>query len=377
MPKHINVITEKFEVGAEGKYLGLVEYFTALIRSDALKVGDRLPTYVELQRQFGLTANTINRAMIELEQQGLIERRRGSGVYVAEPVLNTQPATRRRHGIIGLCGWGFLYGGGSSYWTRLIEGVQNQAEKEDSQVLLADRLLGKGWEKVDGLLISRGADDVILNYLPPQMPHVWLFYQYPHGPSVVADERGGMRAAVEHLLQLGHRRIAYLHDQNPLALSTRLKGYEEALRAFGIIPRKKWKRVLTGHNDYGVQFTASGRRDTAAWLADKSADGWKRAGCTALLCHNDETAIGALQAFADAGLKVPDDVSVVGFDGLDVGEYSSPQLTSVEMPLQRMGEVAIELLQKQIAADEVLVEHKVLPTELRVRESTAAPSRAS
>ena len=109
-----------------------------------------------------------------------------------------------------------------------------------------------------------------------------------------------------------------------------------------------------------------------AWLSE--SDDWSKIGCTALLCHNDDVAIGAMQALNAAGLKVPDDVSVVGFDGTEVGEYSSPQLTTIEVPLQQMGKVAIGLLQKQIEVDEVIVGHKVLPTQLRVRESTSAPS---
>jgi len=113
----------------------------------------------------------------------------------------------------------------------------------------------------------------------------------------------------------------------------------------------------------------------SAWLRDESANGWQKINCTALLCHNDETTMGALQALREAGLRVPDDVSVVGFDGLEIGEYSHPRLTTVEMPLREIGAAAVAMLLRQIEADEVTEEHQILSTQLRVRESTAAPSR--
>lgn len=373
MLKDIHTITEKFEVGAEGKYLGLVEYFTALIRSDALKAGDRLPTYVELQSQFGLTANTINRAMIALEQQGLIERRRGSGVYVANPISSTPSTPRTHHGIIGLCGFGFRRSASSFYWMHLIEGIRAQAESAGSQILLLPYDVTNGWEKVDGVLASDGLSDSHRDAIPSQLPIVCLFDDRRNWASVVANEYSGLKQATEHLLELGHRRIAYLHGDNFVVVPQRLKGYKDALSEFGITPESNWLRLLSGINDSGPQFTASGRRDMSAWLQDQGPNGWNQLGCTALLCHNDDTAVGVMQSLQEADLNVPRDVSVVGFDGTEVGEYFSPPLTTVEMPLERMGELATSLLQKQIATDEVMVEHKVLSTHLQVRESTAAP----
>jgi len=350
----------------------VVEHFATLISRGDLAPGDRLPTYFELQRQFGLAANTISRAMIELEQQGLIERRRRSGVYVAERVT-TPPAMRRHHGIIGLCGSGFHDSASSFYWAHLSEGVRAQAQGLGSQILLLPYGVLDGWEKVDGVLTVGILSDSHHDAIPPQLPIVSLFESRPDWASVEADEYAGLKQAIAHLLALGHQRIAYLYSLDASIVPYRLKGYEDSLRGAGIAPRKNWMRLLSGVNHCGPDFATAARRDTAAWLSDKGPNGWEGIGCTALLCHNDDTALGAIQALNQAGLKVPDDVSVVGFDGTEISAYSPPQLTTVEVPLRRMGEIAIELLQKQIAADEVIVEHRTLPTQLRVRQSTAAP----
>lgn len=362
---------------SEGKYPLLVEHFRARICGGKLKQGERLPTFIEMQQQFGVTPNTVNRAMIDLEQKGLVERRRGSGVYVlptSKPNIR-QLSTRKRAGssVIGLCGYGFERGGNSSYWTRLLEGIRSGAQATNSHVMLLPDSIGDGWEKVDGALISGWSHDHFVEQLPSQIPLVCLFAGHQGRASVITDEYSGMREAVEYLLALGHRRIAYLHGGDAAHLAPRLKAYEDTLCETVIAPHKNWKRGLSGKNDYGPQFIEAGRRDMKSWLEDKTKNGWKQIGCTALLCHNDETAFGAMQAINDAGLSVPGDVSVVGFDGVEIGEYSVPTLTSIEMPLHRIGEIGVELLQLQMQNDEVISNHKILPTSLRMRQSTAAP----
>jgi len=225
------------------------------------------------------------------------------------------------------------------------------------------------------------------NLIPAQLPLVCLFGVQPERASIVADEYSGQKLATEYLLKLGHRRIAFLHGSDGTHAPERLKGYEDALREFGIAPQKNWRRSLSTKNDFGPQFIASGRAQMAAWLGEKAAKGWNKIACTSLLCHNDETAVGAIQALHAAGLKVPGDVSVIGFDGTEVGEYSAPQLTTIEMPLRQMGQVAVEMLQKLMTNDaaraadaisiepEMIVEHAVLPTQLLVRASTSEPHK--
>ena len=254
----------------------------ARIESGEWKPGDQLPSFAQLRSEYGASRPTAERILSILDQNGLIERQSGYGCFVAKR-LNQ----RSKNGIVGLCGWGFLDGTGTWYWMRVMEGINAQARQGDSQVLLLDRALGKGWEKVDGMLISRLSDQKVDSFIPPKMPHVRMFYAHQQSVSVSADEDSGIREAVRHLLALGHRRIAYLIGRGPDELTNRVRAYASTLRDVGIEPRKHWRRELSGTNDFSPQFTESGQRDMKAWLADAGANGWKRIDCTAILCHND------------------------------------------------------------------------------------------
>ena len=114
-----------------------------------------------------------------------------------------------------------------------------------------------------------------------------------------------------------------------------------------------------------------GRKSMSEWLKED----WAKLNCTALLVQNDFIAMGALAVLKDAGYKVPDDVSVVGFDGLDVCDMISPTLTTVEVPLRQIGSTALELLLRQLRNEES-ERHIELPTKLMVKESTAPPPQA-
>ena len=117
----------------------------------------------------------------------------------------------------------------------------------------------------------------------------------------------------------------------------------------------------------------AGRVAMSRWLED----GWRESGCTALFAQNDDTAWGAIEALRAAGFRVPDDVSVIGFDGTQSAMFCNPKLTTVEVPLQQMGREAVRLLLRRLACGRHSVETRfvetlVFPTQLKVRASTAA-----
>jgi DNA-binding LacI/PurR family transcriptional regulator len=189
----------------------------------------------------------------------------------------------------------------------------------------------------------------------------------------VADEYSGIQAAVQHLTSQGHRRIGYLlmREYSPEA-PLRLAGYEVALREAGIEPLPEWVWRLRGGNvAASVSFVEIGRLSMRAWLND----GFLQLGCTALLAQNDETALGAIDVLREAGLKTPDDISIIGFDGTEVAEYCSPPLTTVAMPLRDIGSKAVEIALTLMQGERM--EHTpqviTLPTQLKVRETTRAP----
>lgn len=180
-------------------------------------------------------------------------------------------------------------------------------------------------------------------------------------PSVVADDRDGMRQAVEHLVELGHRRIAHLSGS--LELSTgagRLRGFTEALSGLGLEADPALTPVARAYTE------AEGARVTRELLAATE-------GVTAIVAGNDLLALGCLDALRDAGLECPRDVSLVGFNDMDWLDRLSPPLTTVHVPHYRLGAEAAGLLLDRLAGRESAPRHLVLPCHLVVRGSTAPP----
>ena len=346
------------------KYSTLAAHFRRQIRTGVLRPGDRLPSLSEMREQQGISRPTMEKVHQILEQDGLIQRLPGAGTFVLEPKKRT--AT----GIIGLTGFGFQYSGQSAYWASLLGGIREAASAAQMQLLLLDHVSNLGWEKADGILLSDWSCDETLRHVPAELPCVSLLVPVHGMASAAIDDRAAMRTATEHLVRLGHKRIAYLHGNDKSTLPLRLSGYEEAMAASGLKAQKKWRRSYIAGNDFGEQFVAAGKQATQLWLKKD----WSTLGCTALLCHNDEVAVGAIQAFQEAGVLVPRDVSVMGFDGLEIGTYVSPQLTTLELPLREIGMSAVEMLIKQIKADEVSTSHLFCTPQLRERETTCAPA---
>ncbi|WP_329483110.1 LacI family transcriptional regulator [Kribbella sp. NBC_01484] len=176
-------------------------------------------------------------------------------------------------------------------------------------------------------------------------------------PSVSAAHHSGARQVTAHLTSLGHTRIGVIAGPREwLAADARLSGHSAALAAAGILPDP----TLVKH----VEPTIAHGYRAAAELLDLDPRP------TALAAFNDKTAIGALQAAAERGLSVPGDLSIAGFDDIDLSRATTPQLTTVRQPLQEMGRMAVSLLIRLLDRHEVEALHVELATELIVRGTT-------
>jgi LacI family transcriptional regulator len=179
-------------------------------------------------------------------------------------------------------------------------------------------------------------------------------------PSVSAANASGARAAVQHLLSRGHRRIAALTGIGDwLASSERLNGFHAAHAAAGVLPDPEL--VVEG------DFTIEGGELTGGELLDL------RDPPTAIFAFNDNMAVGVLRAAHARGLRVPEDVSVVGFDDTELAAMVTPALTTVRQPLAEMGRMAVSLLLRQLENQRVEGLNVELATRLVVRDSTAPP----
>jgi LacI family transcriptional regulator len=181
-------------------------------------------------------------------------------------------------------------------------------------------------------------------------------------PCVSPNHHIGAIAATEHLIQLGHRRIAAIKgSEGWLATEERLKAFRSTLLAAGIRPDPS----LEVSSDYGVELG----HDAALALFDRADPP------TAIFGFNDNIAIGAMIAAGERGLRVPDDVSIVGFDDVAGARTAFPPLTTVRQPLAEMGRIAVDLLMRLVEEKPLDAVRVDLQNKLVVRKSTAAPAR--
>jgi LacI family transcriptional regulator len=179
-------------------------------------------------------------------------------------------------------------------------------------------------------------------------------------PCIAGDSYQGARAAVVHLAELGHRRVGYITGNERLASARdRRRGFEHVRAQLGLHRHPE----LIAEGDY----LQRGGYEAAQRLLRL------RPRPTAIFAANDISALGALAAIREAGLRVPDDLSLVGFDDIALASQVHPALTTVRQPMQQMGRAAVNTLLAMVAGIDAPSSLITLPTELVVRSSTAPP----
>lgn len=216
--------------------------------------------------------------------------------------------------------------------------------------------------RVDALLLAIATSErPSLVELRGSVPMLLLNRSEPWGvPSITVDDHAGAALATEHLIGLGHDRIAHVAGpQNVDTARRRLLGFREAMAASG-------RSVQEGHI-VEAEYDEAGGREAAFRLLDLDPMP------SAIFVANIMSAIGAISAIRSRGLRVPDDISVVGFHDVPLAGYLDPPLTTVRMPLHELGARAVDqLLAGEGEPETVSID---TPPELVVRASTAAPRR--
>jgi LacI family transcriptional regulator len=234
--------------------------------------------------------------------------------------------------------------------------------EHEREVTLLDRLVHG---TTDGAIIQlpEESSDELKALLDQGYPVVVVDPRLPLDediPCVSAAHAAGARAATNHLLALGHRRIGVLTGPNGwLATEERRNGYHAALAATGVLP------------DARLEVESNWQIEPGAAAAGTLLDLDPRP--TAIFAFNDNMAIGAIQAARARGLRVPEDVSIVGFDDLEEAALVTPALTTVRQPLAEMGRMAVSLLLRLLDKQRVEALRVELATKLVIRESTAPP----
>lgn len=253
------------------------------------------------------------------------------------------------------------------YIAEVMRGVQLEAWRHATAVTVAIANGRRGSEvfddlagRVDGLVtLSRTIPDEQLRHFARRLPVVVVAGpragdDYDH---VTTDNAGGMRALTEHLLTVhGVRDLVYVAGPSASPDDrARFSGYRAALRGAGLaLPRGPVARGA---------FTRSGGREVARALLNGGPMP------RAVVCGNDQMALGLLDVLPDAGVRVPEDVIVTGFDGIEPGDLSRPRLTTVRQPMLELGRAAVDLLRRRMTEPAHQPEARVLAVEVLLRES--------
>jgi DNA-binding LacI/PurR family transcriptional regulator len=348
------------------KYYQMVQALKDFVRDEGLVPGDRIPSLTELMERYEVSKVTAVRALTELENEGVVRREHGRGTFVAAPrqADSAQPAARTTVHVV-------VPGMTNPYYAALVDSLARELSaggiaveisttgyRPDRQAEVMKRLVED--RRLFAIVIASVGGPADRKPLESAVPVVFVDYCPPEllgSCSLVCSDslRGGTEAA-RYLASLGHQRIGYI---DILQTSTeRLLGFEHELKARGL-PDNLVLTVKQGHSfDHDLTHFVQHNR------------------LTAIFAVNDVTAMKAMRVLRRHGLRVPQDISVMGYDNIEGSAYLDVPLTTMEQPSREIGRRTAELL----------LEHKgrgagppprsreiVYMPHLVVRESTAPP----
>jgi len=364
------------------KYHQLRKHLADQIASQRIRVGDQLPSEDELARKYSLSRNTVRQALEHLDKEGYIERSHGRGTFV----IADQP--RRSSSAWMVIVPDIRY----PVFPELIRSIEDVAREHgislilgnsdyrpEQQLAYIERALH---ERLAGValspLLTGDQNAPRLNALKSAgIPLVFLVRGIPgvEAPQVVCRNRLGGYLATKHLTALGHRRIGYLSWPRYTVNLDRFAGHLEALQEAGIPEREEYVRFAPDPDPTDMEWPEKSDRfvvKTALEMLEMKDPP------TALFVPRDLTAFLVYQAIEDTGRRIPDDVSLVGFDALPSPEFVRGRLTSIAYPKQETGAEAARLLLALSEGENVPSRVELAPTLVEgnsTRAVTESPSR--
>lgn len=332
-------------------------------------------TIKDLSAQTGYSVGTVSRVLNN--QPNVSEKARKAILEAAEACgfqLNTnaqQLKQQRSNNILVL-----VKGSSNQLFSNLVEAIQTRVaatpyhlvvdymDEDSNEVLRAVQLCRE--KKPLGLLFLGGnRRHFLADFERVDVPCVLVTNDATGLPfenlsSVSSDDNQSVKQVIEHLIELGHRQIAVIGGD----------------RAMSDTARRRFEGCLAAFEAHGLAFDPERDYETVRF---SYADGYKAAEAlisrgkryTAIFCMADVMAMGAIRALTDHGLQVPEDVSVVGFDGLTIGQFIVPRLATVSQSVDALAQHSVELLRGIIEGNRACV-HEIIPAEIQWRESARA-----
>ncbi|MBN1542111.1 LacI family DNA-binding transcriptional regulator [candidate division KSB1 bacterium] len=336
-------------------------------------------TIYDVARLAGVGIGTVSRAMNDSRHIHPETRRR---IMEIAAQLNYRPhgvaqrlARRKNFTIACVVPFFFNY-----FYLDLLKYIQNELgayqydlflysiDRFDNKNLVFDRVLAE--RKTDGILIIsvEPGPDYTGKFRSAKVPVILVDATHAQLDSIVIANREGAFVATEHLIRLGHRHLGLINgDLNSFPARSRLQGFQEAMSRHGLVVDPKAVRLCSEKSG------AHGFNEQAGYLAMQELLALKSDHPSAVFIASDVQSIGAMRAIREAGLRVPDDLALVGFDDIDFAKYVG--LTTMKQPLEEMARLAVErlLLRMDNRAEDDF--HLELSPKLVVRRTCGATKR--
>jgi LacI family transcriptional regulator len=336
------------------------------------------PTIRDVARKAGVAVST---ASLVINDRPNVNPETKERVLLAIRELNYHP---RRHaqalasqktGNIGFILTEDHFSRAEPFYTKIFLGTEFESRKFNYYILLTTvpgnfrletdlpRFLRE--RNVDGVLLAGRVPVALMEHLRElKLPHVYIDFapRDKQGNVVMMDNLLGASLAVRHLIELEHRHIAFIGgDMAHPSISTRLEGYRQTLQQAQLPVSEDLIEIKESYTA-----TEDGFRAVEKLLS-------RRAFFTAIFAANDAMAIGAMQCLKNNGRQIPAEVSVVGFDDIEAGTHTQPQLTTIRVDKEELGAVASRRLVEMIETKKEFFGKVFTPVELVVRESTVSP----
>jgi LacI family transcriptional regulator len=334
-------------------------------------------TIMDVAREAGVSYSTVSRVVNN--KHYIVPDKRARVLAAIErlgyvPNMQARKLAGGRAQVVGLV----VHDLWSSYAVEILRGIDAELAAEQYDLMLYTSHGRAATESVyvsnlahglaEGLLLllPRGLSAYVSALRQRQFPYVLIDHEGLPGvaPAVGATNRAGAYAAAQHLLALGHQRIGFITGNLDVGASRdRLAGYQSALADYGL----QLQPELIAEGDFLKPRAIVAARQL---LASQPRP-------TAILASNDVSAFGVLEVARELGLRIPEDLSLVGFDDIPEAANVHPPLTTVRQPLEQMGRVAARMLLHAMREPNRVAERVELPTELLVRASTSIPKEVT
>ncbi|MGN1175098.1 MAG: GntR family transcriptional regulator [Roseburia sp.] len=335
-----------------------------------IQTGDRLPSENELSKKYGVSRQTVRKALSILENAGYVYAEHGRGTFCSELVRHTK--TSRNIAVVTTYLSDYIF-------PRVIQGIDQVLTQAGYSIILKNTRNSRSIEAkvleellqkdIDGLIIEPSKSQIYCKHMNLyqkldefQIPYVFIqgcLKQMENKPRILMDDCKGGYLITKYLISLGHKHIVGVFKADDIQGQNRHKGYVMALQEAGLLYEPD--RVVW----YYTEDRAIHPYECLHQMAEKGEK------MDAVVCYNDQIAVEVIRGLEEAGLSVPEDISVTGYDNSFIAENNSVKLTTIAHPQEKLGKMAAEMLlsmikdgQKKEMGEKILIE-----PELIIRDS--------